>query len=604
MNTITRNRVVVTATRAPGSLERELPPHDTGWIIARSTGAVWLRFGIKGMGQAAPDASSILFTGEERIFMVPPGATHFRVLAQYFPVPVQLESFVQAPPGPEPPEPTPEPEDFTYLPNQFNGTPIVPGGAGWAAHTDACFGRDEASGGLAKAWKSIAVTNLKLSGAGSAKAAFEATGPRLVTFWVSGIIDYSNADDDDRQIIITDGDLYIAGESAPAPGIVIFGAQIVIDMDTAKNSVLSHFANFQSFYDDVVKQDSRGEPMSHRVKDGDSPTNSNIVHSSMLYGYTNDEAADANYGAHNIDYYQSILGPGIYSEHNDSGIPHAYGPLISRVRVESRGMFARCAFLHNKERNPLTRAPLLTVANCLTFDCWNRCVELQSWEGVKTQTNIEGNIFVDGPMGKNDVVFRQTSGNGLYSDASTFYMGGNRALGYDDSSQAKLVSSGNGTMVDARIAAAFPPGLVITPINDQREEMARLIARHAGPWPAMRQPVVAQYLAHVEARLSGQGDQGGAVTEPDMPTLAQNSCDHTKGDDPMPGITSDDDQMVGEAGRELMPSGVTAVEEWLDRKRGKIMPADAVRIEDASAYAHMRERPHVKWREKYARRQR
>ncbi len=67
------------------------------------------------------------------------------------------------------------------------------------------------------------VTNLNASGAGSLKAcASDADGPRVCVFEVSGTIRITT------DMMIRNGNLTIAGQTAPSPGIMIRGAALRI----------------------------------------------------------------------------------------------------------------------------------------------------------------------------------------------------------------------------------------------------------------------------------------------------------------------------------------------------------------------------------------
>ncbi len=81
------------------------------------------------------------------------------------------------------------------------------------------------------------VTNLNDSGPGSLSAACEAYGRRIVVFKVSGVINTI-----DHPIRITNGDITIAGETAPGDGICIASNSFTVDAD----NVIIRYMTFRS----------------------------------------------------------------------------------------------------------------------------------------------------------------------------------------------------------------------------------------------------------------------------------------------------------------------------------------------------------------------
>src|SRR3569832_2099856 len=89
--------------------------------------------------------------------------------------------------------------------------PVIPGGAG--------LGMDTPAGRGGKVYK---VTNLNASGTGSLKACTDATGARVCVFEVGGYIRLT------EDLLIRNGPITIAGQTAPSPGITIRGAALKI----------------------------------------------------------------------------------------------------------------------------------------------------------------------------------------------------------------------------------------------------------------------------------------------------------------------------------------------------------------------------------------
>lgn len=152
----------------------------------------------------------------------------------------------------------------------------------------------------------IHVTNLDASGSGSLQAALSASGPRIIVFDVSGVIE---AD----EILIENGDFTLAGETAPGGGITIAGKlnSAYLD-DTVTNFIIRHL---------------RIRPRNLSGTEGDAiriANNSNFILDHISVSWGSDETVDV-YQSHDFTIQWSTIEESATHAGHPDGNYHNYG---------------------------------------------------------------------------------------------------------------------------------------------------------------------------------------------------------------------------------------------------------------------------------------
>lgn len=266
----------------------------------------------------------------------------------------------------------------------------------------------------------IRVTNLNDSGEGSLRAAVEATGARIVVFDVAGIIDLQS------QLKIRNGNLTIAGQTAPGDGICIKNYATVIEAD----NVIIRFVRFR---------------LGNMVMSGDGEDciwgrrHSDIILDHCSMSWSIDECASF-YGNANFTMQWCILTESLRNSNHPKG-NHGYGGIWGGENA---------SFHHNMLANHDSRNPRFDHPEIYenpsdpdrrgNVDYRNNAVynwgSNSTYGGEGGHFNMVNNYYRQGPASRDRRYF--IDANGIYTSSSTdygypyLYLSGNYYYDYPD----------------------------------------------------------------------------------------------------------------------------------------------------------------------------
>lgn len=259
--------------------------------------------------------------------------------------------------------------------------PAFPGAQGYGAH---------AIGG--RGGKVIHVTSLEDSGPGTLRDAIMQPGPRIVIFDVGGSIRLKS------QLLVTNPNLTIAGQTAPGEGITIEGSRMRLK---AGNIIIRgmHFRPGDGGGTDPGDRDG----MMIGTKEF-RMENIMIDHNSFTWAI--DENLTINGNVHKVTLSNNIVGEGLSHNLHPKG-EHSKGLLVSNWASDDAAGDSEISiignlFASNSQRNPEVRAgQKIEIINNLSYNYG--LAHTVIWVGggskgsLKTSANIIGNVMKPGP---------------------------------------------------------------------------------------------------------------------------------------------------------------------------------------------------------------
>lgn len=185
------------------------------------------------------------------------------------------------------------------------------------------------------------VTTLAGNGEGSLRAALEASGPRLVVFEVGGVVDLAG----DGIEVSTDG-LFVAGQTAPPPGITVIRGGIVID---AADVVIQHLR--------VRPGDDIPGP-TDALSVGESGRNVIFDHCSATWGSDEVMSTGGSHDNHTVTFSNNIVAEGLSHSIHPKG-EHSKGSLVMN-NAKSVALVGNL-LAHNRARNPRLKGGTTSV---------------------------------------------------------------------------------------------------------------------------------------------------------------------------------------------------------------------------------------------------
>ncbi|NGM68835.1 pectate lyase [Natronolimnobius sp. AArcel1] len=343
----------------------------------------------------------------------------------------------------------------------------------------------------------VRVTNLDAAGEGSFKWACEVgydeldaedVGRRLIVFEVGGVIDLENTD-----IQAERTNIYVAGQTAPSPGITLIRADSPgLEFDE-ENQFVQHIRSRPG--------DEIDGPSDSMVV-GDNGFNVCFDHCSVSWGSEESMSVNASEHSEDITFSNNLIAEGLFdSPAHGSDNQRAYGSLVGNGA--DRTAILGNLYAHTWSRNPrLKGGTEATVANNVWYN-FERGMRIGDDVDEPTFVNVVGNHYRTGPDADTDRPLIYTNHD---ENDPTIYL--HTSNNVSDDGYTLVEPDAPWEIESEPIEEYWPENF--TPIDDDPYDQVR---SHAGARPADKTDTDERILADVENRtgtiIDSQDDVGG-----------------------------------------------------------------------------------------------
>lgn len=327
----------------------------------------------------------------------------------------------------------------------------------------------------------LIVTNLNDSGKGSLREAIEEKGPRIITFAVSGTIALKS------DLPINDGDVTIAGQSAPGEGICIKNYPVRVSAD----NVIIRYMRFRLGDESKIEDDAFKGNRSDRVM---------IDHCSI--SWSTDECASF-YRNSNFTMQWCLISESLKNSVHHKGA-HGYGGIWGGVNAS----FHHNLFAHHTSRNPRFSGSSTTPnSKNELVDFTNNVI--YNWQANSTyggelgSYNMVNNYYKAGPATIDSKVDRIVNPSAPYGK---FYVSGNMVTA---SAEVTANNWNGGVQCEHPDSArAFEPFevLSLTTIQTAEEAFTDVLKKVGASFK--RDALDARIVKEVETGTATYGDNG------------------------------------------------------------------------------------------------